>query len=75
MASSNPPSAPGDTSASPAQVRRVVPCPNCRQPTLFAAENPYRPFCSARCQGHDFGSWANEDYRVGAQPPVEDRQE
>lgn len=51
---------------------RQVPCPACRQPALFSPENPYRPFCSARCQGHDFGAWASEAYRVGSPPPADD---
>jgi endogenous inhibitor of DNA gyrase (YacG/DUF329 family) len=52
----------------------MVPCPNCRQPALFSAANPYRPFCSPRCQGQDFGAWANEAYRVGTAPPPPDDQ-
>ena len=51
---------------------RRVPCPTCRQPTLFSPANPWRPFCSARCRGNDLGAWASEGYRVPAQPPVED---
>ena len=53
-------------------VERQVPCPTCRQPTLYGPSNPWRPFCSARCRGNDLGAWANEDYRVPAAPPVED---
>jgi uncharacterized protein len=52
---------------------RMVPCPSCRQPALFSPENPHRPFCSARCKGHDFGAWANEAYRVEAAPPPDDK--
>jgi len=51
---------------------RRVPCPTCRQPTLYAPENRWRPFCSARCRGNDLCAWASEDYRVPAAPPVED---
>lgn len=61
---------PPPRAASPAP--RQVPCPQCRQPALFAPANPYRPFCSARCQGHDFGAWATETYRVEATPPADD---
>lgn len=53
---------------------RMVPCPACKAPALFSPANPYRPFCSARCQGHDFGSWANEAYRVGSNPPPDDQE-
>ncbi|HJV69036.1 DNA gyrase inhibitor YacG [Ideonella sp.] len=64
------PAAPGPASPKP----RTVPCPACRQPALFSPENPYRPFCSARCQGNDFGAWANEAYRVSANPPPDDKE-
>ncbi len=54
---------------------RMVPCPSCQAPALFSPESPFRPFCSARCQGHDFGAWAKEAYRVGTQsPPPEDQE-
>jgi len=69
MATSSP-SEPSDT---PRKVR-TVPCPTCRRPTLFSPENPFRPFCSARCQGQDFGAWASENYRVGAPPPSDDQE-
>lgn len=50
---------------------RLVPCPTCRQPTPIAPGNRWRPFCSERCRGQDFGAWASEDYRVAAAPPAE----
>ena len=53
-------------------VVRRVPCPACRQPSVFSPDNRYRPFCSARCAGVDLGAWANEDYRVAAPPPAND---
>jgi endogenous inhibitor of DNA gyrase (YacG/DUF329 family) len=55
--------------APPFRAPRVVPCPACREPTLFTPGNPFRPFCCARCQGQDFGAWATESYRVGADSP------
>lgn len=55
----NPP-----TTATPARPPIEVDCPACGEKTLFGPANPYRPFCSARCQGHDFGAWASENYRV-----------
>lgn len=58
-----------DTAPGP---ERRVPCPTCRQPTVYGPSNPWRPFCSARCRGNDLGAWASEDYRVPAAPPVED---
>jgi endogenous inhibitor of DNA gyrase (YacG/DUF329 family) len=41
-----------------------VPCPSCRQPSLYGPGNPWRPFCSARCRGVDLGAWATESYRA-----------
>lgn len=64
------------TSSSPPAAARApltVRCPACGEATLFTPSNAYRPFCSARCQGHDFGAWASENYRVPAAPP--DREE
>jgi uncharacterized protein len=65
------PSSPASPPA-PAAGPRTVACPNCRQPAVYAAGNPFRPFCSARCQGQDFGAWATEAYRVDAQPPQDE---
>jgi endogenous inhibitor of DNA gyrase (YacG/DUF329 family) len=48
--------------------RRTVRCPGCGGPSVYAPENAYRPFCSARCKGHDFGAWASESYRVETKP-------
>jgi len=49
--------------------QRWVRCPACGQPALYAAENPARPFCSARCRSIDLGAWASESYRVGTDEP------
>jgi endogenous inhibitor of DNA gyrase (YacG/DUF329 family) len=38
-------------------------CPICRQQTAWEG-NPWRPFCSERCQVIDLGTWAAEQYRV-----------
>lgn len=46
---------------------KEVPCPNCKKPTLFTKDNPYRPFCSDRCKLIDLGAWASESYRVPLQ--------
>jgi endogenous inhibitor of DNA gyrase (YacG/DUF329 family) len=69
MSPTSPPAPP----APPAKPRTVA-CPACRRPALFSPENAFRPFCSARCQGHDFGAWASEEYRVGAPPPSDDQE-
>jgi endogenous inhibitor of DNA gyrase (YacG/DUF329 family) len=38
-------------------------CPLCRRETVWE-DNPWRPFCSERCQLIDLGRWASEDYRI-----------
>lgn len=48
-----------------------VRCPACGEMTEYGPHNPNRPFCSARCRGHDFGAWANEQFRVEAKPSDE----
>ncbi|WP_245559245.1 DNA gyrase inhibitor YacG [Chitiniphilus shinanonensis] len=54
---------------------RLVPCPKCGTLTPFSPDNPYRPFCSARCRTDDLASWAEEKYRIegsdaGEEPPL-----
>jgi endogenous inhibitor of DNA gyrase (YacG/DUF329 family) len=48
--------------------KRIVTCPSCGGESVYAPENPYRPFCSERCKNVDFGAWATESYRVPAPP-------
>ncbi|MBI3603391.1 MAG: DNA gyrase inhibitor YacG [Nitrospirae bacterium] len=38
-------------------------CPCCRRDVEWEG-NPWRPFCSERCQIIDLGAWADERYRV-----------
>lgn len=45
---------------------KTYPCPRCGKPTVWA-DNPTKPFCSARCKLIDLGAWANEDYKVSAE--------
>ncbi len=47
---------------------RVIRCPGCGGPSVYATENAFRPFCSARCKTNDFGAWASEGYAVAADP-------
>ncbi|OYY49078.1 MAG: DNA gyrase inhibitor YacG [Methylophilaceae bacterium 17-44-8] len=56
--------------------KRVVSCPQCGQPAEFSADNPYRPFCSKRCQLVDLGDWANERFRIpdSTPPALDDEQ-
>ncbi len=49
-----------------------VRCPNCKEPALYAKENPHRPFCSARCKGDDLVHWANGEYKIPVRPTDED---
>ncbi|HRH88260.1 MAG TPA: DNA gyrase inhibitor YacG [Rubrivivax sp.] len=50
---------------------RWVRCPACGKQARYAADNPARPFCSARCRSADLGAWASESYRVAAPTPPE----
>jgi endogenous inhibitor of DNA gyrase (YacG/DUF329 family) len=48
--------------------RRVVTCPTCKGESVYSPDNPFRPFCSARCKNVDFGAWASESYRMPNPP-------
>lgn len=54
---------------------KQVSCPSCKALSDFSAENPYRPFCSARCKMVDLGDWANETYRIPEKIRPEDLDE
>ncbi|WP_137720191.1 DNA gyrase inhibitor YacG [Methylobacillus flagellatus] len=54
-----------------ASIKRVA-CPQCGKDAIFSPENPYRPFCSQRCQQIDLGAWANEDFRIPVAPEPEE---
>lgn len=41
----------------------TVQCPICRNETYWEG-NPWRPFCSERCQLIDLGAWASGQYRM-----------
>lgn len=47
---------------------RVVNCPACRGESVYGPANPFRPFCSRRCQALDLGAWADESFRLPAKP-------
>ncbi len=51
---------------------RVVRCPACGGQSIYAASNPFRPFCSERCKSMDFGAWASESFRVPDETPPDD---
>jgi endogenous inhibitor of DNA gyrase (YacG/DUF329 family) len=50
---------------------KEVKCPRCGQPSVFAAGNPYRPFCSERCKLIDLGNWADEKYSIPVQSALD----
>ncbi|MBK9443786.1 MAG: DNA gyrase inhibitor YacG [Comamonadaceae bacterium] len=45
---------------------RLVDCPGCGGPSLYAPSNVYRPFCSQRCKQIDLGAWASEQFTLPA---------
>jgi endogenous inhibitor of DNA gyrase (YacG/DUF329 family) len=51
---------------------KIVTCPGCGGVSVYAASNPYRPFCSERCKQIDLGAWASEQFAVPAAAPPED---
>ena len=51
---------------------RVIRCPGCGGPSVYASTNDFRPFCSARCKNNDFGAWASGAYAVDADSTPKD---
>ncbi len=50
---------------------RIVRCPACGGPSVYASSNAFRPFCSERCKTQDLSAWATERYAVEAPPARE----
>ena len=50
----------------------TVRCPNCGDKAPYAADNPWRPFCSERCRSQDLGAWATERFRIAAPPSADE---
>ncbi|MDR2924908.1 MAG: DNA gyrase inhibitor YacG [Azoarcus sp.] len=48
--------------------KRLVRCPRCGKQAEWSGENPFRPFCSARCKQIDLGAWASGEYRIPCSP-------
>ena len=46
----------------------TVNCPTCKTPVPWAAEQPFKPFCSHRCKLIDLGDWATEAHKVPGEP-------
>ncbi|HUR89612.1 MAG TPA: DNA gyrase inhibitor YacG [Ramlibacter sp.] len=51
---------------------KIVKCPTCGGDSVYAASNPYRPFCCERCKNLDFGAWASESFKVPEDSPSDD---
>lgn len=41
-----------------------VPCPTCKKPVPWVAEQRFKPFCSERCKLIDLGDWATEAHKI-----------
>ena len=48
------------------EVVRLVTCPTCGGPSVYAPSNAFRPFCSERCKQIDLGAWASERFTMAA---------
>lgn len=46
------------------RTKKLVNCPQCRVSVFFDSNNPFKPFCSERCQMIDLGAWATEGYSI-----------
>jgi hypothetical protein len=49
-----------------------IPCPVCKNPTIYSKKNPYRPFCSERCKLIDLGEWLDGNYYIQAEEDESD---
>ncbi|NMM12246.1 MAG: DNA gyrase inhibitor YacG [Rhodoferax sp.] len=61
-----------DNKTAPGQPK-LVRCPTCGGDSVYAPSNPFRPFCSERCQNIDFGAWATENFRMPTNGLPEDQ--
>ncbi len=52
---------------------KIVTCPTCGGPSVYAPDNRFRPFCSERCKNVDLGAWASESFRMPADAPPDDQ--
>lgn len=52
---------------------KIVVCPTCSGPSVYAPDNRFRPFCSERCKNVDLGAWASESFRMPADAPPDDQ--
>jgi endogenous inhibitor of DNA gyrase (YacG/DUF329 family) len=61
-----------DPTPTPPFKPRHVRCPACAGTSLYSPNNPYRPFCSARCKGVDLGAWASEEFKLPDDTPPDE---
>ncbi|HEU4931136.1 MAG TPA: DNA gyrase inhibitor YacG [Pyrinomonadaceae bacterium] len=47
-------------------------CPTCRKQVEWK-DNPFRPFCTERCQLVDLGRWVEGEYRVPGEAVPQDQ--
>lgn len=54
--------------------KKDISCPTCGKKGTWVNDNPFRPFCSARCKLIDLGDWADEKHKIPGEPfqPTED---
>ena len=51
---------------------KQVNCPTCQKIVQWDETEPYRPFCSKKCQLIDFGDWASERNSIPVENPLSD---
>ena len=63
----------GEHTAGEERMRRTFSrqCPHCTRQVTWP-DTPTYPFCSERCQLIDLGAWASGEYRIPAEPLVEE---
>jgi uncharacterized protein len=50
---------------------KSVACPVCSKRVEWSPESKFRPFCSERCKTRDLGAWANNEYRIPSEAPLD----
>jgi uncharacterized protein len=54
---------------------KQVNCPTCQKIVPWDETEPYRPFCSKKCQLIDFGDWASERNSIPVGNPLSELDE
>ena len=52
----------------------IIKCPRCGKEAEMTG-NPFRPFCSDRCQVIDLGNWISGTYRISEERSDEDTED